>query len=98
MRALPKPVRLGLLTLRQALLAKDVPTEAPLCEALWEMAHGRPATGLDIGESLTDAALWVERAVDILPKNREEPIRVVGFEPDESAPGDEPLVEEEGTQ
>jgi len=79
-KALPEPVRLGVLALRQALLAKHVPGDSYLAEALWELAHARPGSAFELGESLVDAARWVEREVECVLPRSTEPAAVVGFD------------------
>jgi hypothetical protein len=74
MDALPEAVRLGLYTLRQALCAKGVPMETPLQEALWDLAHDKPGDSMDVGESLTCAALWVQENLELEEKEVMEPI------------------------
>jgi len=78
MQALEDAVRLGLLTLRQALMAKGVDEATPLCEALWELAHDKPGPALDVGESLACAALWVERSL-VCDIEGDRALEAIGF-------------------
>lgn len=92
MKALPKTVRLGLRTLRHALCGRGFSADGYLAEALWDLAHPKPGSAMEVAEGLTSAARWIEAEMEeIGTKSRSDAEeRTVGFEvPDSPGPVEE---------